>query len=95
MATLASIEQLPLIDEVFASKTSVITLGGSALNSARGLQHWYKVNGGAGKVMYIGGIGKDEIGATMKEKTKAAGVDGNFYECEGAQTGCCACVVTG
>lgn len=69
MATLATIEQLPLIDEVFTSKTSVNTLGGSALNSARGLAHWYKKNGGAGKVMYIGGIGKDEIGATMKEKT--------------------------
>ena len=45
------------------------TLGGSALNSARGLAHWYKKNGGAGKVMYMGGIGNDEIGATMKEKT--------------------------
>ena len=69
MATLATIEQLPLIDEVFNSKTSVNTLGGSALNSARGLQHWYKKNGGAGKVMYMGSIGKDEIGTTMKEKT--------------------------
>ena len=45
--------------------------------------------------MYIGGIGKDTIGATMKEKTKAAGVEGNFYEDTETQTGCCACVVAG
>ena len=45
--------------------------------------------------MYMGGIGKDEIGTTMKQKTEAAGVVGNFYESEGAQTGCCACVVAG
>ena len=37
MATLATPEQLPLIDEGFASTTSGNTLGGSALNSARGL----------------------------------------------------------
>lgn len=45
--------------------------------------------------MYIGGIGKDTIGTTMKEKTKAAGVEGNFYEDTETQTGCCACVVAG
>ena len=45
--------------------------------------------------MYIGGIGNDNIGNLMKEKTKAAGVEGNFFESDDTQTGCCACVVVG
>ena len=44
-----------------------VSLGGSALNAARGTASWLKKNGGAGKVMYIGGIGKDKIGTYMKE----------------------------
>ena len=95
MATLASPEQLPIIDEIFGDSAHIDTLGGSALNSARGLSYWYSKNGGAGKVMYIGGIGNDNIGNLMKEKTKAAGVEGNFFESTDTQTGCCACVVVG
>lgn len=52
-------------------------------------------NGGPGKVMYMGGIGKDAIGNLMREKVKAAGVEGNFAESEDTATGCCACVVVG
>ena len=31
----------------------------------------------------------------MKEKVKAAGVDGKFAESDDTPTGCCACVVVG
>lgn len=80
MATLAEPDQLPLIAEIFSSSTHENSLGGSALNSSRALAYWQGKNGGLGKVMYMGGIGNDTIGNLMKEKVKAAGVDGNFAE---------------
>ena len=95
MATLATPEQLPIIDEIFGMPTHTDSLGGSALNSSRALAYWMNKNGGPGKVMYMGGIGKDAIGNLMREKVKAAGVEGNFAESEDTATGCCACVVVG
>ena len=95
MATLATPEQIPIINEIFGMSTHTDSLGGSALNSSRALAYWMNKNGGPGKVMYMGGIGKDNIGTLMKEKVKAAGVDGNFAESDDTPTGCCACVVVG
>ena len=42
MASLATPEQMPLIDEIWASKSKLTTTGGAALNSARGSAHWFK-----------------------------------------------------
>ena len=65
MATLATPEQLPLINEIWGLETKSTTLGGSALNSSRASAHWFTKTGTPGKVMYMGGIGKDEIGSYM------------------------------
>lgn len=62
MATLATPEQLPLISEIWALDTKSTTLGGSALNSSRASAYWFNKTGTPGKIMYIGSIGKDEIG---------------------------------
>ena len=45
--------------------------------------------------MYIGGVGKDDIGNYMKEEAAKAGVDGNWAESEDTGTGACACVIVG
>jgi len=95
MASLATPEQLPLIEEVWKLETKKLTLGGAALNSARGSAYWFKKSGTPGKVVYFGGLGSDEIGGKMKDMVTESGVTGNFYESTDTQTGVCACLVTG
>merc|ERR1712151_1134368 len=95
MASLATPEQMPLISDIWSSKSKQTATGGAALNSARGSAHWFKKNGINGKVVYLGGLGKDDIGTKMKELVSEAGVTGQFWESEDIQTGVCACVITG
>jgi len=95
MASLATPEQLPLIEELWKLDSKKLTLGGAALNSARGSAYWFKKSGTPGKVVYFGGLGSDEIGGKMKEMVAESGVTGNFFESTDTQTGVCACLVSG
>lgn len=60
-ATLATEEQLPLLDELWNHAAKETAMGGSALNSARGTAYALKKNGDGGIVHYVGAIGKDAI----------------------------------
>merc|ERR1740138_330529 len=67
--------------------------GGATLNSIRVAQ-WMLANDGKKDVShYIGSIGKDEFGATLKKQLAADGVQGHFLEVADKATGTCAVLV--
>ena len=55
-------------------KNNKLTLGGSALNSARASVHWLKRKGTAAQIRFAGSVGKDAIGKRVASDAKKAGV---------------------
>jgi len=71
-AVLATPEQMPIYEEIFAEETCELVPGGSALNSARSAQHILK--GSDNKVAYLGCIGKDAFGEKLTKCLDDQGV---------------------
>lgn len=65
-AVLATPEQMPIYDELFKEESREVLPGGSALNSARASQHVFKCAGTEHKVAYMGCVGKDSFGETLR-----------------------------
>ena len=63
-------KQKAIITEVWNMKQNKLTLGGSALNSARATVHWLKKKDKSAQVCYAGSIGKDAIGKRVASDTK-------------------------
>jgi adenosine kinase len=92
-ACLASPEQMPLYDEIWAMENKETIPGGSALNTARCANYVLKAQEHANKVMYYGSIGHCEKGETLQKVVKDEGVNGNFHKDADTPTGTCAVVV--
>ena len=88
-ACLATPEQMPIYDELYAREDSLHICGGSALNSARA------ANFSGAKVAYAGCIGTDAKGDEVEKAIKDAGMTGIFARDAEAKTGTCAVVVVG
>lgn len=91
MASLATPEQMPIYDELWAREDKLGTPGGSALNSARAQKH----ANSAGSVAYFGCIADDAFGNALNDSVNAAGIDGKFDKSTTNATGTCAAVVVG
>ena len=91
LACLASPEQMPIYDELYARSDKTTSPGGSALNSARA-QRFANSNGAVG---YFGCIGSDAKGQALQDAVNAAGIEGKFEISSEEPTGTCACVVVG
>ena len=89
MVTLATPEQMPIYDEIWAREDKITSPGGSALNSARA-QKFANPNGA---VEYFGCIGNDDKGRALTEAVTAAGIGNKFEVTEAEGTGVCAAVI--
>jgi len=90
-AILAEPSHLPLYDEIQKQYTAEYIAGGAAQNSIRVAQ-W--LIGTPGASVYVGCIGNDTNGKTLKNTTEAAGVVTQYLVDESAVTGTCAVLVT-
>jgi len=90
-AILAEPVHLPIYDEIVKNGKVEYIAGGAAQNTAR-LAQW--MMGGEGKVTYVGCVGNDENGKTLKSVTEKAGVKTLYQVEEGVPTGTCAVLIT-
>eukprot|EP01111_Echinosteliopsis_oligospora_P016454 TRINITY_DN684_c0_g1_i1.p1 TRINITY_DN684_c0_g1~~TRINITY_DN684_c0_g1_i1.p1 ORF type:complete len:338 (+),score=134.20 TRINITY_DN684_c0_g1_i1:94-1107(+) len=90
-AILAEPSHLPIYDEIVKTGKVDYIAGGAAQNSARVAQ-W--MLGGSGNVTYVGCVGNDDNGKTLKKVTEEAGVKTLYQVEEGVPTGTCAVLVT-
>jgi len=88
-AILAEEKHLPIYEEIVKGGVDYIA-GGAAQNTAR-VAEWFL---GDKSVAYIGCIGRDENGETLKKVTKAAGVHTHYLVDDKAPTGTCAVLLT-
>jgi len=88
-AILAEEKHQPIYGEIVKGEVDYIA-GGAAQNSARVAQWFLDSN----SVAYIGCIGDDVNGATLKKVTSAAGVTTHYLVDEKVPTGVCAVLIT-
>jgi adenosine kinase len=88
-AILAEAQHLPIYQEIIKGKVDYIA-GGAAQNSAR-VAEWFLQ---AKATAYIGCIGNDENGRTLKQVTEAAGVSTHYLVDQTEVTGTCAVLLT-
>jgi len=93
MASLATPEQLPMYDELWAMENRQSIPGGSGLNTARAANFILKNQDHANHVTYFGSIGHCDKGAVLEDIVKSEGVNGNFHKDAEAPTGTCAVIV--
>lgn len=93
LASLAGEKQQPLYEEIWVNPSKITTPGGSSLNSVRGANYMLTAAGHANKTVFIGSIGKDEFGTTLKTELSESGVTGLLHEDEATPTGTCAVLV--
>jgi len=74
LASLATDEQLPLYDELWAMEGRAAIPGGSALNSARSANYFLKNSESPNLVTYYGSLGTDEKGAFLEKDLKDSGI---------------------
>ena len=92
-AILAEEKHQPLYAKLASTHPVEYIAGGATLNSIRVAQ-WMLANDGKKDVShYIGSIGQDEFGATLKKQLAADGVKGHFLEIADKATGTCAVLV--
>ena len=91
-AILAEEKHQPLYKKLTETHKVDYIAGGATLNSIRVAQWMLGAAGKKGNSHYIGCIGKDAFGETMKTQLKADGVAGHFMEVDGP-TGTCAVLV--
>jgi len=88
-AILAEEKHLPIYEEIVKGKVDYIA-GGAAQNTAR-VAEWFLGNKATA---YIGCIGKDANGNTLRQVTEAAGVQTHYLVDEKAVTGTCAVLLS-
>mmetsp|Transcript_132361 Transcript_132361/g.229525 ORF Transcript_132361/g.229525 Transcript_132361/m.229525 type:complete len:341 (-) Transcript_132361:187-1209(-) len=91
-AILAEEKHVPLYAELSALPGVQYIPGGATLNSIR-VANWMLQE--SGTCSYVGCIGKDKYGETMKEKCTSEGLTVPFMETDEASTGTCGVLVTG
>lgn len=92
-AILAEEKHQPLYAKLASTHPVEYIAGGATLNSIRVAQ-WMLANDGKKDAShYIGSIGQDEFGATLKKQLAADGVKGHFLEIAEKATGTCAVLV--
>ena len=91
-AILAEDKHKPLYNEMTEQDNVKFIAGGATLNSVRVAQWMTGVPGATG---YMGCIGKDKFGETMKEQCRSDGVNAHFKEDESTPTGKCAVLING
>jgi len=91
-AMLAEEKHKPLYAKLVATHKVEYIAGGATLNSIRVAQ-WMLGDDHKGAASFVGCIGKDEFGATMKTQLAKDGVAGLFLEVDEAPTGTCAVLV--
>jgi len=92
-AILAEEKHQPLYAKLASTHPVEYIAGGATLNSIRVAQ-WMLANDGKKDAShYIGSIGQDEFGATLKKQLAADGVKGHFLEIADKATGTCAVLV--
>lgn len=91
-AILAEEKHVPLYAELSALPSVQYIPGGATLNSIR-VANWMLQE--SGTCSYVGCIGKDKYGETMKEKCTSEGLSVPFMETDEASTGTCGVLVTG
>jgi len=92
-AILAEEKHQPLYKKLTETHKVDYIAGGATLNSIRVAQWMMGAAGKKGNSHYIGCIGKDAFGETMKTQLEADGVAGHFMEVEDKPTGTCAVLV--
>ncbi|KAJ5908528.1 hypothetical protein N7495_001210 [Penicillium taxi] len=89
-AILAEEQHMGIYDELIQRDAKLIP-GGAAQNTARGAQYLLPEN----SVLYIGCIGNDKFGETLKRTCEEAGVHTEYRIDETQPTGKCGAVITG
>jgi len=92
-AILAEEKHLPLYKKLTETHTVDYIAGGATLNSIRVAQWMLSGAGEKDKSAFIGCIGVDEFGATLKKQLAEDGVKGVFMEQKETPTGTCAVLV--
>jgi len=90
-AILAEPKQLPIYDDLINNHKVDYISGGAAQNSSRVAQWLIGVHGATG---YIGCIGKDANGVTIRKATEDAGVKTHYLVDDTQPTGTCAVLLT-
>jgi len=90
-AILAEEKHMGLYEELIQNHDAKLIAGGAAQNTARGAQYCLP----ADSVVYIGCIGKDKYGQTLKDICAKAGVRTEYRVDEEQPTGRCGVVITG
>lgn len=91
-AILAEESHMPLYDELKAMDTVEYIAGGATQNSIRVCQWMLQVEGATS---FMGCVGKDDNGATLKRCCASQGVFANYYEDPATPTGTCGVLVNG
>jgi adenosine kinase len=94
-ASLVDEHTMPIHDELFAREDKELTVGGSALNTARACNFLLHKAGHPQKVMFSGCIAHDEAGEILKKSLNDADMIGTWAFTEETGTGRCAVVVHG
>eukprot|EP00744_Colponema_vietnamica_P003542 GILI01005417.1.p1 GENE.GILI01005417.1~~GILI01005417.1.p1 ORF type:complete len:364 (-),score=137.12 GILI01005417.1:92-1156(-) len=89
-AILAEPKHLPIYEEMVKNFDVTYIAGGATQNSIRVAQWMLKTPGATG---YIGCIGKDEFGRTLRESVTKDGVKVHYLEDDVTPTGTCACLI--
>lgn len=92
-AVLAEASQLPIYPECEARKDVQFCAGGSSMNTARALQ-WMLQLDMPHATAFVGCIGRDPSGDTLRRAVVDAGVQPLFLTTDAAPTGKCAVLVT-
>ncbi|KAF2660110.1 Ribokinase-like protein [Lophiostoma macrostomum CBS 122681] len=90
-AILAESQHLGLYDDLIQNYNAKLIAGGAAQNTARGAQYILPED----STVYIGCIGKDQYGETLKDICAKAGVRTEYRIDEELPTGRCGVVITG
>ncbi|KAF2259910.1 Ribokinase-like protein [Lojkania enalia] len=90
-AILAEEKHMGLYDDLIQNHDAKLIAGGAAQNTARGAQYILPPD----STIYIGCIGKDKYGETLKDITAKAGVRVEYRYDEEQPTGRCGVVITG
>ncbi|KAL6051595.1 Adenosine kinase [Balamuthia mandrillaris] len=90
-AILAEEKHLPLYQELVSNYPVEYIAGGAGQNSVRAVQWMLRVPGAS---RYIGCIGKDKFGETLRAAAEKDGLDVHYLEDPDTPTGTCAVLVT-
>jgi len=90
-AILAEKKHLPIYDEILKLGPEYIA-GGAGQNTIRVCQ--WMLHDHRGSTYYVGCVGKDKFGKTLRETVKEDGVSVHYMEVDDVPTGTCACLIT-